>query len=137
MLARRLTIVATLLSALSACQEIPSRPAGALLPGEMNLRARELDGTAVTAFGWLEYTTEERFLFDDSDARTGEVIEARCVSVEVPQALRAKFEALDHQDVVIRGRFLADLAQGRTFPGLCNRTGIQVESITRPPRTRP
>jgi hypothetical protein len=135
-LARRLAIVAITLGLLNACQ-VPSRPPGALLPGEMNLHARELDGTTVTAFGWLEYSVEERFLFDDSDARVGEVIEPRCVSLEVPQPLRAQFEALDHQDVVIQGRFLADIAQGRVFRGLCNRAGIQVESITRPPRRLP
>jgi hypothetical protein len=121
--------------ALNGCATTPGRPPDALLPSELNLQAGQLDGKPVIAFGWLEYGFEKRFLFDNDKARTAAVYEPKCVSIEVPQSMRSEFEALNHRYVIIRGQFLADLAQDRVFLGLCNRTGIRVESISSPGAT--
>jgi len=99
-------------------------------PLELNKNPPSYDHKRVVVKGWLDYGFEKRFLFQSaSPEQSNDVNDPSCTSIEVPETLRATATKLNHQYVLIQGLFLSDLAGERVFLGLCNKTGVQVESI--------
>lgn len=101
-----------------------------LEPLELNKSPQSYDHKRVVVRGWLDYGFEKRFLLQsESPKESSEVNDPSCTSIEVPETLRSAAMRLNHQYVLIEGVFLSDLADERVFSGLCNKTGVQVESI--------
>ena len=127
---------AVLIVLLLACA--PTSPASnsRLTPSAVNTDADQYDGKMVEVYGWVDYGFERRYLLDeepDEESSAGRLspsgYDITCVSVEVPEALREKFEHLNRSFVVVRGIFRSDIAGAGIFLGLCNATGLEVASV--------
>lgn len=100
-----------------------------MTPAELNERKRELDGAIVRVRAYLVYESEARALWTNAtDEVRGNA--SRCTSLLYPSKLENEIRRLNRRNVVVTGIFQRDVTRPNSiYLGLCNYTGITVQSI--------
>lgn len=127
---RSLPFLITLL--LSSCaSEALSVRSPVVTPSELNQRSRELDGLTVTVYGYVIHEREAYGVWDSRDAAKSRSA-MKCVSLLYPQEIRRQVAAANRKMTYLRGVFMRDVTkEGGLYLGLCNFSGVLVESINR------
>lgn len=101
-------------------------------PFDINRNPGAYEHRRITVVGWLNYGFERRHLIAINSAGNSPeapAVEGDCISVEVPEAMRARATALRGSNVAVTGVFYADLAGHSVAFGFCSLSGLRVEAI--------